>query len=105
VRWNSEHGHDRRIIDIGGWHELAEVGTRFPECAGVYVFADADLDVKYVGKADAKRLRAEALDAVALHDKREGAVLAGWLATKSGDGALAFATLLIAFYDPPNNGR
>jgi hypothetical protein len=105
VRWNSEHGHDRRIIDIGGWHELAEVEARFPDCAGVYVFADADLDVKYVGKADAKRLRAEALAAVASCDRREGAALAGWLATKSGDGASAFATLLIAFYDPPNNAR
>lgn len=105
MRWNPQHEHDRRVINIGGWHEITKVEAHFPDCAGVYVFADADLHVKYVGKAGARRLRVQARDACMSHHKCEGATLAGWLVTESGDAALELETLLIAIYRPPNNVR
>jgi excinuclease UvrABC nuclease subunit len=104
MQWDSRDSSDTRVVDRGGWCELRSIGNDFPDRIGVYVFADTTLEVKYVGKARAGRLRVEALDSVRRGEAR-GATQAIWLATNSETTKQSLERVLIAKYSPPNNGR
>jgi len=93
---------DDRVVEPGGWCDIWNIEERSPDRAGVYLFADVGLQVKYVGKAGAGRLRAEALDA-ARRGKDRGATKANWLAANSNDSAWSLEADLRAAYGPPNN--
>jgi excinuclease UvrABC nuclease subunit len=103
MQWDSRDGSDTRVVDRGGWCDIGNIGNKFPERAGVYVFADATLQVRYVGKAGAGRLQVEALDSVRRGEAR-GATQAIWLAANSDATAQSLERVLIARYGPPNNG-
>ena len=104
MQWDTRDGSDTRVVDRGGWCAIGSMGDVFPGRTGVYVFADTTLQVRYVGKAGAGRLRVEALDSVR-RGEAHGATQAIWFATNSDMTARSFESSLIAKYDPPNNGR
>jgi excinuclease UvrABC nuclease subunit len=102
MRWDPRDGNDARVVDRGAWCDTWSIEGNFPEQAGVYIFAYVDAQVKYVGRAAAGRLRAEAMAAVA-SDKARGATRAMWLATDSEAFAQSLERDLITKYEPPNN--
>ena len=71
--------------------------------AGVYIFADADLQVKYIGLAGAGRIVDEIYDAMYNRNKDRGASRVKALYTNSSDNARSLERDLIDKYDPPNN--
>lgn len=103
TKWDSKSGQDSKVVARGGWGDLPDCLDNFPARAGVYVFADVELQVKYVGKAGAGRLQKEAKNAYNVRDKGSGATKATWLATNSDDNAKSLESDLIDEYDPPNN--
>lgn len=72
------------------------------ERAGVYLFADVNMNVKYVGKAGAGRMADEVQSAI---DRRKdrGATKVKFLYTNSDARALELERMLRFKYDPPNN--
>ena len=105
MQWERSDGFDRRVVKRSGWCALWHIDASFPSRAGVYIFADTNLQVKYVGKAGAGRLRKEATAARDERGKGYGAIRAVWLATNSDANALSLERELIDKYDPPNNDR
>jgi len=103
MRWEESDQTGRRVASFGPWCALDEIELRFPQRAGVYIFADDDQEVQYIGKAGAYRLKEEAIDARDGRSKGLNASQAKWLATNSDDIARSLETDLIAKYDPPNN--
>jgi excinuclease UvrABC nuclease subunit len=100
--WNYRDGQDSRVVDRGGWCTIKNISTNFPDRAGVYIFADSHLQVRYVGKAGGGLLKNEAM-AATRRGKNRGATHATWLATNSSATALALEQKLIEKYNPPNN--
>lgn len=86
---------------IIGLIDRSNYGT-FEDRAGVYLFANADLQIKYVGKAGAGRMVIEIDDAIR-HGKAYGATLVKALYTNSDANALSLENDLIGKYNPPNN--
>lgn len=81
---------------------------------GVYIFADNDADVKYVGKAGGKRMVVESdhdtiqqlfeVHNAMYRKKDQGATQVKALYTYRDSQALDLEYDLIQKYDPPNNG-
>jgi len=101
MTWDSSDHLDYRVVAYTGWRYLENYGT-FEDRAGVYLFANADLYVKYVGKAGAGRIVAEIEDAIR-RGKDYGATLVKALYTNSDANALSLESYLIDKYNPPNN--
>ena len=80
---------------------MENYGT-FEHRSGVYLFANADLHIKYVGKAGPGRMVAEVQNAIG-RNKAYGATLVKALYTNSDERALSLEAYLIDRYDPPNN--
>lgn len=99
--WDSFDHFDYRVVDYTGWRYLENYGT-FQHRAGVYLFANADLHIKYVGKAGPGRMVAEIEDAIR-RAKDYGATLVKALYTNSDDRACSLETDLKTKYNPPNN--
>jgi excinuclease UvrABC nuclease subunit len=97
MQWDSRDGSDTRVVDRGGWCELGSIGSDFPDRVGVYVFADATLQVKYVGEAGQGRLRVAALDSVRRGEAR-AATQATWLARNSEATEQSLERVLIGKY-------
>lgn len=70
--------------------------------AGVYLFANAETHIKYIGSAGGGRLAAEVGDAIR-RGKDYGATWVLALYTNSTENARALERDLIAKYCPPNN--
>ncbi|MDN5326561.1 MAG: catalytic domain [Moorella sp. (in: firmicutes)] len=102
MKWDSSDEKDKRIVEFGRWYGLNEVDDKAPERAGAYVFINDSYDVKYVGKAGARRLRNEIKDAIKRGKDRE-ATKFGWFATNSDEAARSLESDWIKKYDPPNN--
>jgi len=89
------------VLEVQGWLSTDNVEL-LPARSGVYVFVDAPDDVKYIGKAGARRMKDEVKDAISRGKNRGD----GWvkaLYTNSDDVAKTLETTLIDKYDPPNN--
>ncbi len=54
---------DYRVVEYTGWRDLWNYGT-FQDRAGVYIFANVDLQTKYIGKAGAGRIVKEIESAI-----------------------------------------
>lgn len=102
--WDTNDGQENYIVDKGGWYDLGTVNEKAPDRAGVYVFVSSDKDVKYVGKAGARRLRVEIQNALN-RGKGYGATGFAWFATNSDDFALILENNWIQKYQPSNNKR
>jgi len=74
----------------------------FKERSGVYIFANRDLQVKYVGKAGPGRMVVEIQSAIN-RGKDYGATLVKALYTNSDEKATNLESALKEKYKPPNN--
>lgn len=101
MKWDSSNQRGRRIVSYSGWRHIKSY-SGLKKKAGVYIFADVDLQVKYIGKAGADRMVEEITDAI-YRDKERGATLVRALYTDSDKNARSLETDLIDKYDPPNN--
>ena len=99
--WDSSDHGDWRVVDYTGWRLLGNFGT-LEARAGVYLFANINLQIKYVGKAGARRMVDEIGNAIN-RGKAFGATMVKALYTNSEANALSLETALIEKYNPPNN--
>jgi len=99
--WDASDQQDWRVVDYSGWLSLQNYGN-LENKAGVYIFADASHDVKYIGKAGAGRMVDEISNAIS-RGKNTGATLVKALYTNSSENAQSLETDLIRKYNPPNN--
>jgi excinuclease UvrABC nuclease subunit len=97
---NSDHG-DYRVVAYSGWRYLENYGT-FEYRSGVYLFANANLQIKYVGKAGPGRMVDE-IESAICRGKNYGATQVKALYTNSDDRATSLEADLINKYNPPNN--
>jgi len=101
MKWNTRSGRDSRVVDRTGWKGFSNYRS-IDDRAGVYVFANAALQVKYVGKAGGGRLVEEIRSAIS-RGKAHGATKVMALYTNSGQKALSLEGYLKNKYKPPNN--
>lgn len=101
MEWDPSDQNDYRVVEFSRWRNLENYGT-FEERSGVYIFANVDWQVKYIGKAGAGRMVDEIQSAID-RGKDYGATRVKALYTNSADRALSLEHALIEKYDPPNN--
>ncbi len=109
--WEEIEEKDKRVVEASEWIPIGSYKTALEERAGVYIFTDDDLDVKYIGKAGAGRMVKELKYLMtyevysAINRKKDkGATQVKALYTNSDANALEYEGELIKKYDPPNNG-
>ncbi|MCK4953586.1 hypothetical protein KAS14_07360 [Candidatus Bathyarchaeota archaeon] len=101
--WDSSDHVDNRVVAYTRWRYLENYGT-FEHRAGVYLFASADLHIKYVGKVGAVRMVVEIEEAIR-RGKAYGARRVKALYTNSDERAISLEKYLIGKYNPSNNFR
>ena len=101
--WNNNNSHDRRVVESTRWIYLSNY-TNLEQRSGVYIFANSDHQVKYIGKAGARRMVLE-IESALNRGKNYGASLVKVLYTNSDPNALSLERDLINLYSPPNNLR
>jgi len=100
MQWDNTDGWDYRVVSSTGWRNLVSFDAE--ERAGVYLFADSNLNIKYVGKAGARRMGNEVQSAMD-RGKARGAMKVRIFYTNSDARALELEKMLIFKYQPPNN--
>ena len=103
MKWDSRDHSDRKIVEYTGWRHLTNYGT-FQNRAGVYIFTNADLQIKYIGTAGAGRMVVEISSAIR-RNKDYGATMVKAIYTNSTANARSLERDLIEKYNPPNNIR
>ena len=101
MEWDPSDHNDSRVVAFTRWRDLGNFGT-FEHRAGVYIFANVDWQVKYIGKAGAGRMVAEIQSAIN-RGKDYGATRVKALYTNSTERAESLEADLIDKYNPPNN--
>ena len=101
MEWDPSDHYDSRVVDFTRWRDLGNFGT-FEERSGVYIFANVDWQVKYIGKAGAGRMVVEIQSAIK-RGKDYGATRVKALYTNSTERAESLEADLIEKYNPPNN--
>jgi excinuclease UvrABC nuclease subunit len=119
MKWDIEDECDSRVIKATGWIPLKAYKNILEDRAGVYIFADNEFDVKYLGKAGAGRMVVEntitkikeevanlffEVYSAIKRKKNTSATLVKALYTNSDAVALEYEQELIKKYTPPNNG-
>lgn len=99
--WDPNDNFDNRVVKASDWIDIWRPDT-LENRAGVYIFADIDQLVMYVGKAGAGRMADEVKNAI-YRGKNNGAVMIKALYTNSDDNAWSLETDLRNKYNPPNN--
>tara|TARA_B100000683_G_C12082577_1_gene387493 strand:- start:70 stop:384 length:315 start_codon:yes stop_codon:yes gene_type:complete len=97
-------GYDGRS-EVSSWTNWGPKSKILPDTAGVYIYADINHQVKYIGKAGAGRLNLEAKSAMNNRNKAKGATLVKALITNSNAKAKSLEKYLVKKYQPPNNIR
>ena len=103
MEWRYSDESDYRVVAKTSWYNL-ENYERLKERSGVYIFADVNHQVKYIGKAGARRMVDEIASAIS-RGKAYGASRLKALYTNSDERALSLERDLIDKYNPPNNLR
>ena len=101
MQWDIDDHQDWRVVDYIRWLNIDNY-RNLEERAGVYIFADVNHQVKYIGKAGAGRMVQEIYNAI-YRDKGRGATLVKALYTNSSSNAGSLEARLIEKYGPPNN--
>lgn len=57
--WEETDEQVERVVEASEWIPFSSCKTQLEERSGVYIFADNDFDVKYIGKAGAGRMVVE----------------------------------------------
>ncbi len=112
--WDSQDENDSRIHSRIDWFDIKDYKEKLSPKPGVYLFADDQIDIKYIGKAGGKRMVVESdKDSVeklfevysAIYRKKDfGATKVKALYTYRDSQALKLEGDLIRKYNPPNNG-
>ena len=97
MKWDDRDANDKRVICQGRWCDIRSISKVFPNCAGVYLFADESLEVKYVGCAKELGLQNAAQDSV-YKEENYGAKQALWLATDNREDAQNLRRQLVKKY-------
>ena len=101
MKWNKTDYHRFQVRDYDRWRDIGNYET-LEERAGVYVFANVDLHVKYIGKAGPGRMVKE-IESAFDRGKDYGATRVMAMYTNSDKNALSLERALIDKYEPPNN--
>lgn len=101
MKWQIKDESDKRIYTKSNWLPISNCDT-LEERAGVYVFADSDFEVGYVGKAGVRRMVEEIRGAVG-RKKNDGCEKVKALYTNSDVNAKSLEGELIQEYNPKNN--
>lgn len=107
MKWNENHENDNRIVDKTDWFLLDDY-KELKENAGVYVFVNDNLDVKYIGRAGQGRMVLEHIQVFEIHSaicrgKDDGATKVKTLYTQNNERSIALEADLIKLYTPTNN--
>jgi len=107
MKWNGNQEEDKRIVDKTDWF-LIDNYKELKENAGVYVFVNDDLDVKYIGRAGQGRMVLEHIHIFEIHSaicrgKDNGATKVKALYTQNNKLSIALEADLIKIYTPSNN--
>jgi excinuclease UvrABC nuclease subunit len=102
MQWDPNEVVDSRVVSYSEWWiNLKDFGELEPR-AGVYLFANSNYDIKYVGTAGAGRMVEETRDAIN-KKKSKGATKVRALYTNSNEKAQSLQEYLIEKYNPVNN--
>lgn len=101
MEWDSSDQYDSRVVSFERWRDLGNF-EGFEPRAGVYIFANVNWQVRYIGKAGARRMVSEIHNAID-RGKDYGATRVKALYTNSSENALSLERDLIIKYNPPNN--
>jgi excinuclease UvrABC nuclease subunit len=107
MKWNNKDESDLKIQKVSEWTPLDQY-KELEHKSGVYIFADDNYDVKYIGKAGARRLVLEHTHVFEIYSaisrsKDDGATQVKTLYTNSNEFAKKLETELIQIYNPNNN--
>ena len=101
MQWDISDHQDWRVVDNTRWLNISNY-QNLEARAGVYIFADVNHQVKYIGKAGAGRIVDEIYNAI-YRGKDRGATQVKALYTNSSGNATSLEAKLIDKYNPPNN--
>lgn len=101
MQWETSDHQDWRVVDYTRWLNISNY-QNLEARAGVYIFADVNHQVKYIGKAGAGRVVDEIYNAI-YRGKNRGATRVKVLYTNSNSNATSLEAKLIEKYNPPNN--
>lgn len=101
MKWNSSVQYDPTVVDFTGWRYVNK-HSHFPERAGVIVFTNEFLEVRYVEAAGFGKIN-EKISSAMKSGKDYDVTRMKVLYTDSDDGAYRLGQDLIERYEPPNN--
>jgi len=102
MQWNPKEIVDSRVVACSEWWINLKDFEELEARAGVYLFANAKCDVKYIGKSGAGRMIEEVRFAIT-KKKNNGATKIRALYTNSNTKAQSLEKYLIKKYNPVNN--
>lgn len=101
MKWNSSAQYDPKVVDYTGWRYVNKL-SQFLDRAGVYVFANEFLEVRYVEAAGVGEI-SEKINSAMKSGKDYDVTRVKVLYTDSDEGAHRLEEDLIERYEPPNN--
>ena len=104
MQWDPNEVVDSRVVSASEWWIKLEEFETLEQRAGVYLFANAKYEVKYVGKSGAGGMVEEIRDAIN-KKKSRGATQVRALYTNSNEKAQSLEKHLIEKYNPVNNRK
>jgi len=88
---------------VGKWIDIKKIKTEWKNVNGVYIFANKNRIVKYVGFAGSSNLKKESLSATKQRNKAKGATIALFVQCTSNKYAKELENKLKHMYAPVNN--
>ena len=102
MQWDPKDVVDSRVVSSSEWWIDLKDHKKLEARAGVYLFANAKYDIKYIGTAGARRMVQEVRRAID-RKKSKGATKIRALYTNSTEKAQSLKKHLIKKYNPVNN--
>lgn len=102
MQWDPNDVVDSRVVSSSEWWIDLKDYKELEAKAGIYLFANAKCDVKYIGTAGARNMVEEVRRAID-RKKSKGATKVRALYTNSTEKAQSLEKHLIAKYNPVNN--
>ena len=104
MQWDPNEVVDTRVVTASQWWIDLKDTEKLEPRAGVYLFANAKVDIKYVGTAGAGKMIIEIKKAIK-NKKSKGATKVRALYTNSKEKAQSLEKYLIQKYNPVNNRK
>jgi hypothetical protein len=97
MKWDEKDASDERVVKTGRWCSVNSVNKIFPNAHGVYIFADQNLNVKFIGCSKENGLKQTAQESL-YRDENYGATKAFWLVTADSEEAQYLRRQLVKKY-------